>query len=205
MVIKEIKHYDEAELIRRLRDVCMREDRDTYVYRDAFISLENIHTRHLSPPQYYILRSELDKVRNLKWVLQEHGFDLFHLDGFLRLTLEGFEEPIDLLPPIVEESIEADGSLHLIVNDGMHRTYLAYLEWQIPQVVFVRGVPKELPYYAFPIPAGWEKLEVREDIPSGYIKKWHRIKQNKRLYRDFNSAFTNVGGPRGNFEKPQSS
>ena len=183
----------------------MREDRNTYVYRDTFISLENIHTRHLSPPQYYILRSELDKVRDLKWALQEHGFDLFRLDGFLRLTLEGYEEPIDLLPPIVEESIEADGSLHLIVNDGMHRIYLAYLEWQIPQIVFVRGVPKKLPYYAFPIPSGWEKLEVREDIPVGYIKKWHRIKQNKTLYRDFNSAFTNVGGPRGNFEKSGSS
>ncbi|MBI4775424.1 MAG: hypothetical protein HY788_14845 [Deltaproteobacteria bacterium] len=204
MVIKEIHHFDETELIQRLRDVCMHEDRDTYVYRNTFISLEKIQTRHLSPPQYYILRSELDKVRSLKWALQERGFDLFRLDGFLRLTIEGFGEPIDLLPPIVEESIEADGSLHLIVNDGMHRIYLAYLEWQIPQVVFVRGVPKELPYYAFPIPLGWEKLEVREDIPSGYVKKWHRIEQNKMLYRDFNSAFTNVGGPRGHFEKPRS-
>jgi len=34
-------------------------------------------------------------------------------------------------------------------------------------------------------------------IPEGVLKKWHRIPDNKRLYRDFNSAFLNVGGPRG--------
>jgi len=28
-------------------------------------------------------------------------------------------------------------------------------------------------------------------------KKFHRIRENKKLYRNFNSAFLNVGGPRG--------
>ncbi len=201
MKISNLEHFDETELLTRLRRVRMMEDPDTLVYRDAVISLECIQTRYLSPPQYYLLQSELEKVRELKWTLREHGFDLFRLNGFLRISLEGEEEPIDLLPPVVEESIEADGSVHLLVNDGMHRVYLAYLEWQVPQVVYVRGIPKNLPYYAYPIPSGWDRLEIRHDIPKGYLKKWHRVRHNKRLYRDFNSAFRNVGGPRGHFEK----
>ncbi len=201
MNILHVERFNETDLVSRMKEVRMLEDPEVLVYRDALISLERIHTRHLSPPQYYLLRTELEKVRNLKWALEEHGVDLFRLNGFVRLTLEGFEQPVDLLPPVIEESFEDDGSVHLLVNDGMHRVYLSYLEWKIPQVIYVRGVPRHLPYYAFPIPGGWDKLEIREDIPAGYVKKWHRIQFNKRLYRDFNSAFQNVGGPRGNFEK----
>ena len=80
--------------------------------------------------------------------------DLFTLNGFVRLILEGSDEPVDLLPPIVEESIERDGTIHFIVNDGMHRVYMALREWVIPQVVLVRGIPKDLPYYVYPVP-GW--------------------------------------------------
>lgn len=108
---------------------------------------------------------------------------------------------MDLLPPIVEESVENDGSVHLIINDGMHRVYMALREWFIPQVALIRGVPKDLPYYAFPVPGGWDKVEERDDLPDGYLKKWHRIKNYYSLYRNFNSAFTNVGGPRQVFEK----
>lgn len=171
------------------------------VYDRAFISLEKIAAVNLSPPQNYILKNELTKVRMLKWALETHGVDLFALDGFLRLTIEGFEEPVDLLPPVVEESIERDGSVHLIVNDGMHRVYMALREWTIPQVVLIRGIPKGLPYYAYPVPGGWDKVEERDDLPSGYLKKWHRIANYHALYRNFNSAFSNVGGPRESFAK----
>ena len=42
-------------------------------------------------------------------------------------------------------------------------------------------------------------LQIMQDLPEGYIKKWHRIKNYKSLYRDFNTGFQNVGGPRGHF------
>jgi len=114
------------------------------------------------------------------------------------LTIEGYDEKVDLLPPVIEEFIEKNGRVVRIINDGMHRVYLAFLEWIVPQVIYVRGVPKNLPYYAFPIPEqDWTKIEIVDDIPARYIKKWHRIEKNKRLYRNFNSAFINVGGPRG--------
>jgi hypothetical protein len=196
MKILDVKRFPKDELIDRLRRVTMLKAPETKIYDTAFISLENIAPRHLAPPQNYILKSELTKVRTLKWALEAHGIDLFHLNGFVQLTLEGHEEPVDLLPPIVEESIERDGSFHLIINDGMHRVYMALREWIIPEVVLVRGIPDALPYYAFPLPGGWDKVEELDELSAGYLKKWHRIANYHALYRNFNSAFSNVGGPR---------
>lgn len=199
MQIVEVEKFSEQELIEKLRRVAMLEDENTRPYERCFISLENICIEDLFPPQRYVLRRELLKVREVKWRLEEHGVDIFNLSGFIRMKLAGQSEPVDLLPPVVEEFIERNGRVVNIINDGMHRIYVAYLEWVIPQVVFVRGLPKKLPYYSFPIPEkDWTKIELRNDIPRHFIKKWHRIERNKELYRDFNSAFMNVGGPRGN-------
>ena len=201
MRILGVESFPGVVLVERLRDVTMLKAPETKVYGNAFISLENISPTQLAPPQNYILKEELKKVRELKWSLEEHGVDIFHLNGFVRLTLEGVSEPVDLLPPIVEESIERDGTVHFIVNDGMHRVYMALREWVIPQVVLIRGVPKELPYYAYPVPGGGSRVEERDDLPPGYLKKWHRIANYHALYRNFNSMFTNVGGPREFFSK----
>jgi hypothetical protein len=201
MKIVAVERFPADSLIDKLREVTMLKAPEIKVYKNAFISLENIALTSLSPPQNYILREELKKVRELKWALEEHGVDIFRLDGFVRLTLDGYDEPVDLLPPIVEESIEKDGTVHFIVNDGMHRVYMALREWVIPQVVLVRGIPKDLPYYAYPVPGGWTDIEERDDLPPGYLKKWHRIENYHALYRNFNSAFSNVGGPRPFFNK----
>lgn len=201
MKILRVDRFPVDQLIANLREVTMLKAPEVKIYDKAFISLENISPSHISPPQNYILRGELTKVRELKWSLAEHGVDIFRLDGFVRLYLEDTEEPVDLLPPVVEESIEGDGTIHFIVNDGMHRVYMALREWVIPQVVLIRGIPKHLPYYAFPVPGGWTKVEERDDLPPGYLKKWHRIRNFHALYRNFNSSFMNVGGPRASFKK----
>ncbi len=203
MDILSVQRFPVDDLIKGLAEVTMLKAPDVKIYRDALISLERISPKSLSPPQNYILREELKKVRQLKWSLEEHGVDLFQLDGFVRLTLKGFDEPVDVLPPIVEECIEKDGSFHLIINDGMHRVYMALREWIIPQVVLIRGIPKQYPYYAYPLPGGWDKVDERDDLPSGYLKKWHRIANYHALYRNFNSAFKNVGGPREFFKNQQ--
>ena len=201
MKILRIETFPTSELISRLRNVSMLKAPETKVYTEAFISLEKIRPEFLAPPQNYILREELKKVRLLKWALEKQGVNIFEMNGFVRMHLDSFEEPVDVLPPVVEESIENDGSVHLIINDGMHRIYMALREWVIPEVILIRGVPKNLPYYAYPVPGGWEKVEEREDLPSGYLKKWHRIADYHSLYRNFNSAFINVGGPREFFQK----
>jgi len=201
ILIERVEHFPSEDLIERLGRVTMLERPEVYVYERASISLEEMAMDCLYPAQRYVLVQELLKVRQLKWELARHGYDLFRLQGYVKLWLAGEDRPIDLLPPVVEESIERNGRVVNIINDGMHRLYLAYLEWATPQVVFVRGVPKDLPYYAFPSPTQWQGIELVESLPEGYIKKWHRIPQYHTLYRNFNSAFDNVGAPRGRFTK----
>jgi hypothetical protein len=200
MNILSVERFTEDVLVEKLRQVTMLKAPDVKIYDKALISLETISVNSLSPPQNYILRGELKKVRELKWSLEKFGVDIFRLNGFVRLRTAEFHEPIDLLPPVVEESIEQDGSFHLIVNDGMHRVYMALREWVIPQAALIRGIPKGLPYYAFPVPGGWSGVEERDDLPPGFLKKWHRIENYHALYRNFNSAFLNVGGPRTPYE-----
>ena len=200
MRITKIVRHSKDELLSRLRNITMLKNPDIYVYKNALISLEYISTECLYPAQRYVLIQEINKVRKLKWELEKHGVDLFSLDGFIKIWFENAEEPIDLLPPIIEESIEKNGKVVNIINDGMHRIYLARLEWVIPQVVFVRGLPKEFPYYAYPNPDQWKGIELVDSLPEGYVKKWHRIENYHSLYRNFNSAFDNVGAPRPRFE-----
>ncbi|MBF0342858.1 MAG: hypothetical protein HQL06_01380 [Nitrospirae bacterium] len=197
MHITKIKRFSQGELIDRLRRVTLLTDKSVYPYKDAYISLERISADSLMPAQYYVCSEILKEVRQLKWALQAEGVDMFGLDGYVKMWIDGEDAPVDLLPVIVEESIENNGSVVNIINDGMHRCCVARLDWLIPQVVFVRGVPKGLPYYAYPIPGGWDKVSIVDSLSDGFLKKWHRIKDYKSLYRNFNSAFDNVGKPRG--------
>jgi hypothetical protein len=201
MEIITLKRHSTEELIARLRKVPLLDQPKVMIYEQAFISLEQIHTDCLHPTQNYLWLQELRKTQKLGWSLAEQGVDLFRLDGFVTYTVlqdDGSEATFDLYPPIVEESIEADGTLTLIINDGMHRLYLARLEWLVPQVTYIRGLPRAYPYYAYPRRQGWEGLDLLADNPDSkvYLKKCHRLRHNKRLYRDFQAVFHNVGGPR---------
>jgi len=194
--ITKIIHYPERILTRKLRDITMLKNSLVHIYENVFISLEKLSVDCLVPPQNYVLSCELLKKRELKYALEEHGYDLFNIGGYLEFCLEGDATPITLLPPIVEESIEADGTVMPIINDGMHRAYLARIERRRLEVVFIRGIPKQYPYYAYPVRGEWDKVEIMNNLPTGYIKKWHRIEDNKKLYRNFDSVFTNCSKPR---------
>ena len=95
MKILNIEHFSEHDLIKRLRGLTMLTDTNTKPYEKAFISLENIAIDELFPAQRYVMKKELDKVRDLKWALEDKGYDLFNLNGFVRLTLDGEEEPVE--------------------------------------------------------------------------------------------------------------
>jgi len=199
MDIEHIERHSVEELLANMRKVGMLTNPSLRVYENSTIELATMHTDEIAPAQRYVLVQEIMKVRELRWALAEHGVNLFKLDGYVTIRLKGYDDPIDVLPPVIEESVEADGSIVKILNDGMHRVYLARMERSPIQVVYVRDVPKEYPYYAFPLVNGWNDVEIVQDLPEGYIKKWHRIKNYKTLYRDFNTGFQNVGGPRGHF------
>lgn len=206
MDITAVESHSPEELIHRLRRVPLLKQPEVLVYEKALISLELIHTDYLHPAQNYIWLQELRKVQEMRWALANHGVDLFRLNGYVTYTVrlpDGAEGKYDVYPPVVEESIEADGTLALIINDGMHRLYLARLEWAIPQVVYVRGVPKAYPYYAYPRLQGWEALDLLAENPDPqtYLKKCHRRKDNKRLFRDFQAVFNNVGRSRSGLLK----
>ncbi len=201
MDIVAIDRHSPADLIEALRRVPLLHQPETLVYERALITLEQIHTDHLHPAQNYLWLEELRKVQELRWSLRAWGIDLFRLDGYVTYTVkraDGSQADYDVYPPVIEESIEADGSVALLINDGMHRIYLARLERLIPQVVFIRGVPKAYPYYAFPRPEGWAGIDILPDNPDPkrYLKKCHRCRDNKRLYRDFQAVFHNVGRSR---------
>jgi hypothetical protein len=201
MDIVSVTRHSAEELTQRLRQVPLLKQPDILIYAEALISLEQIHTDHLAPSQNYVWLAEFKKVQDLRWSLAEHRVDLFRLDGFVTYTVrkpDGGEELYAVYPPVVEESFEADGSVALLINDGMHRLYLARLERVAPQVIYVRGVPKKYPYYAFPRSGGWEGIDLLADNPDPktYLKKCHRRRENKRLYRDFQAVFANVGRSR---------
>ncbi|MFQ3548690.1 MAG: hypothetical protein SNJ70_02925 [Armatimonadota bacterium] len=199
MKITKIEQHSIEELYTNLRKVQMMKAPEHKPYVNSQISLIKMHTDQIAPAQRYVLTQELMKVRDLRWELRDNGYDLFQLDGYLSIWLEGYDDPIDVLPPVIEESAEADGSVVNILNDGMHRVYLARMERNPIQVIYIKDIPKEFPYYAFPLVKGWNDVEIVSELPDGYIKKWHRIREYKTLYRDFNTGFQNVGGPRGHF------
>jgi len=198
MKIIDVSHFNNKKVLEsQMRDVTMLKDPFIKVYKDSYISVERLNIDCLVPPQNYVLNYELENKLELKYELERHGIDLFELNGYVEFKLEGEDITRTLLPPIVEESIEADGTIVPIICDGMHRCYLARLERRNIDVVFVRGIPKEYPYYAYPIRGSWEKVERINNIEKGYIKKWHRIQDNKKLYRNFDSVFSNCSQPRG--------
>jgi len=200
-VITNVEKHDKAALVQNLRKVSMLKRPDVFPYLKADISLARMPFSSVLPAQRYVLSDALHRAQHLEWELSRFGIDLFALDGYVTIWTDQSPEPIDVLPAIVESMAESNGQWVNIINDGMHRMYAARLEWKIPQVAFIQGVSPEYPYYAYPIPGDncWDVIQILEgdSIPSGLIKKWHRISDNKTLYRNFNSSFINVGGPRG--------
>jgi len=199
--IVDAERHGQAALLNNLRKVSMLKQPDVFPYEGAHLSLARMPVESVLPAQRYVLSDALRRAQHLEWELSRFGIDLFALDGYVTIRTKQSPEPIDVLPPVVELMAESNGRLVNIINDGLHRMYVARLEWKTPQVVFIQGLPPEYPYYAYPIPGDncWDVIQILEGdrIPAGMIKKWHRVPDNKTLYRNFNSGFTNVGGPRG--------
>jgi hypothetical protein len=195
--ITKVVRHSAKELIRNLHGIEMLKAPNVHPYENAVITLETLLSSEISPAQRYVLNRELEKIRGLYCALLERGVDLFNMDGYVTIRVEGSDDLIDVLPPVVEESHEPDGRVVKILNDGMHRVAVA-IEMGVPiRVVFVKGVPEKYPYYAFPLANGWPDVEVRDDLPEGYVKKHHRIPDYHTLYRNFSSGrFNLVGSPR---------
>lgn len=202
--------YTLKEVIDKLREVTLKDQPEAFVYKGAQIESkplrQAVKVRSFGdcfdvvyPAQRYVLRSELEKVRDLRRLIQRDcKKDILSLTGYLSLDMEssdGGKYTVDICPPIVEYS-EEDNEYIPIVCDGMHRIYLAQLEWIDPRAIIIKEAA--YPYYAFPNPRGWDDVQLVDSLPEGFLKRWERIEDHKRLYRDFSTAFeSHIGGSRG--------
>jgi hypothetical protein len=221
MDFSDISAKSAGELCEKLKHIKLRGG-NTQPYLNSFISIETFDPAVLAPTQRYCLISELKKIEQLRWdIMNEFGWDILQLNGYLKVdysnttetAIEAGGKPyiskvaeiktIDILPPVIEEYVDCRGNIKLIINDGQHRCRLAYQMGLPINVAYVRGSNKSYPYYAYPLPNGWADVELREDIPEGYVKKFHVAKDHKALYRNFNSEFENIGDSRPYGDKPK--
>lgn len=188
----------EIELLSRLKGTRLKGFGQTLVYQNASLEVvEQIDIELLTPPQRYVLKDGVNTILDLATEFIQKGVDIFALRGAVLFWLEGSDPdrdlPIPLLPPVVEESWERDGQMISLVNDGMHRVYSARKIGRNINIVLVKNVPREYPYYAYPLAKGWSQVEEILELTDGYKKKEYRNPDNyKALFRDFNAIFEGV-------------
>lgn len=195
MELIEVSTFGAGELIAGLRQTPLRGFGRARPYQLAELSLERgVDPETLAPAQSYVLREGVERTLELRAALIEHGVDPFDLVGGVRFrTADDPGSLRPLLPPIAEESVEADGRAVTLVADGLHRVYAARSLGLPITVLSVRGLPPEYPYYAFPSEGGWAGVEQLDRLVEGRQKKRYRMPEGyKQLFRDYNEVFPGV-------------
>ena len=203
MRILKYKRHSKDELINKLRKVRLLRSSNTanpvYLYKDAEIKLDNISVSSIMPSQFYYLEEPLLRVERIQEALAEQNIDLFSLKGFINYVTDESDIMYNLLPIIIEYQREIDGSINPIILDGLHRVILARnKDLKNIQVVKIANVSKDFPHPGFVNPKGWEDVKLAKTAPRTEQKRHWIIPINRayKYYRDFNSAFENVGKPR---------
>jgi hypothetical protein len=187
----------EADLLSRLKRTRLRGLDRAEVYKDATLEILEADPEALTPAQRYVLQEGVQAILDVADAFEPRGIDVFALRGGLLFWPEGSDPdrdaPIPFLPPVIEESVERDGSTVLLINDGIHRVYAARKRGRKINVVLARNVPPQYPYYAYALPEGWACVEELNELREGYQKKEYRNPENyKALFRDFNEIFEGV-------------
>jgi hypothetical protein len=192
MKIVSCERIPAPELLARLRRTRLIGNGAAAVYGGAELELAvSLDPSDLAPAQAYVLSAQVQTVLALREALREWDADPFALTGALVVRTAGDPDTeIPVLPPIVEESREPDGRTVLLVADGLHRTFAARSLGLALNAVIVRGLPRELPYYALATDGGWDGVRLLEALPDGFLKKVYRVPGNYRaLFRDYNAQF----------------
>jgi hypothetical protein len=190
-----VERFDREELLGALRRTRLRGFDGARPYANAVLELAAATSpEDLAPAQRYVLKHGVNRMHELRRALLAHGLDMFALDGgaYIR-TSDNPDEVIPVIPPVIEESHEPDGRTALVISDGIHRVYAARAVGLPVSAVIVRGVPRELPYYALALPSGWAEVVELDELPDRFQKKVYRIPGNyKALFREFNDVFPGV-------------
>jgi len=199
MEILSVETFGLEELLSALRRVPLRGFGGVLVYKHATLTLESERDPlSVSPCQRYVLRERIRHLVELRDALLGHGLDIMALDGgaYIR-TSEQPHERIPIIPPVIEESIEAGGQTAWLINDGIHRVATAQHLGLKPSMVVIRNVPRDYPYYAYPLRDGWEDVTELDELPDVFEKKKYRDPANyKSLFRDFNAVFPGLQSER---------
>lgn len=200
-----IESHDKEALIEKLRQVPLSGGQNRFLYRDASFAVVEIKgetlralydfqykqkkkARGIWPAQTYVSTIGLNRIQALQKKLVTEGHSLFDLDGYLQVRIGG--EAIDILPPIIELSQEKDLGPIWLINDGIHRLYLAKKDQSVQsiKVVLVWNLPKDSPYYAYP--TTWESvLEEDGKPPQRFTKRYRNREKYRDNYRDFGAVF----------------
>lgn len=196
MRIKKVELIPEMELLAKLKEVRLRGFGQPKIYENANLEICRTASWALTPAQKYVLEGTVQNIIDLRdGLLNFCSIDIFNLRGGILFWTDGMcanEQPIPILPPIVEKSFEPGGKEISLINDGMHRIYTAGLFCADINVILATNVPEEYPYYAYPLPGGWDEVEEVAEVPE--VKKTYRLpgKDYKNLFRDFNAVFEGV-------------
>lgn len=203
MKILSLKRHSKKELIDRLRRVTLLHSSKTknpiYVYKNAEIELVNLPVSILAPESFYRIEGILSNLNNLQKGLREKNIDIFNLGGYISYTTNESENVHTLLPVIIEYQREKDGSVNPIILDGLHRTSIAIgQKLNTVQAIKIAKVSREYPIFGYANPNGWQDVKTVKTAPEKKDKRLWRFPLSEvyRYYRDFNSAFENVGKPR---------
>ncbi|OGH24183.1 MAG: hypothetical protein A3B47_04960 [Candidatus Levybacteria bacterium RIFCSPLOWO2_01_FULL_39_24] len=200
MKILKYKKHAKKELIKNLRKVILLNSekigKRVFVYKKTLIELKEVKIKDLVPLQLYQLKSSNQLVKDLHSIFKkEYREDIFHMNGYC--VYESNDKKYTFIPPIVECVKNSNGKTQNVVIDGLHRMLLAIkLKRKTATVIVIKNIPQEL---ILPVvPNEWEEMEIVEIAPKRKRRRKWLIPPEKGylFYRDFNSAFENVGRPR---------
>lgn len=182
---------DESTLLTALKQTQLIGHGQPLVYAQTHLELrQQVDPDLLIPTQRYVLKQIVGTLENIYHQLLKQGVDIFALTG--AITFQTGQSSVPLTPPIIEESVEADGRKVLLISDGMHRVYTARKLKKRINVVLVSNVPKEYPYYAYPLQQGWQEVEELETLRKDFQKKTYREEDYKALFRNYNALFPGI-------------
>lgn len=203
MKIISLQKHSEEELLRRLRRVTLLHSSKTkkpiYVYKNAEIELVSLPVSILMPENFYQIEKVLLNLRNLQKALKKKNIDIFNLSGYVSYATDENKNAYTLLPVIIEYQREKDGSVNPIILDGCHRISIARSQkLETVQVIKITKVSEKYPVFGLVNLHGWQDVKLVQVAPDKKDKRLWRfpLREVYKYYRDFNSAFENVGQPR---------
>lgn len=203
MKILNLQKHTKEELIKKLRQVTLLHSSKTknpiHVYKNAEIELVNLPVSILIPEQFYEVENQLAKLKDVQKALAQKNIDIFNLNGFFSYTTDESKNTYTLLPVVIEYQREKDGSINPIILDGLHRISIARSQkLKMVQVIKIAKVNQKYPVIGLVNPRGWDDVKLVKTIPNKQNKRLWRfpLKKVYQYYRDFNSAFEDVGKPR---------